>query len=234
MIAHDVLPEQPGGPVRVPSWFENLHPKWQVTPAVQAFADWCYEPLRPMLAGSDELLDDAVWLCTQFLHSMMAPTRPYVDGDPACLLAVAQHGMARTVDTAPVDRFRGMWKPSVSLPDHATAAEPSWADCPSALWPGPKLPERSAPEAERACHWAGSVVAGHDPLLTWASEHDPDDPITDGGAVIINWGQGSCLDNLWPDGMSRCGFAFLQWAAMARKRGEIEHGDTWTSGLGCP
>ena len=235
-VGDGAMPAEPGGVPRKPAWFVN-GPDWVITPTVQAFSDWCHQPLYEPLPYDHSHVpghrDALIHSCVYALHSMAAPSDPRVAVPGDCLLAVTQETFLRVrrrvgwpivwADrTSPLPAHIGPDRNSVDKP------YPHWADCPSKLWPGPYMPARDHPDAERACHWAGSVVAELDPEQTWAVDQG------EASGTSIGWGttadgDGSCVTNLWDPRSGRCGFASDRFASILFRAGELPKFMEWVN-----
>ena len=234
-VGDGAMPAEPGGVPRKPAWFVN-GPDWIITPTVQAFSDWCHQPLYEPLPYDHSHVpshrDALIHSCVDALHSMSVPSDPRVAVPGDCLLAVTQEAFLRVrrrvgwpivwADrTSPLPAHIGPERNSVDKP------YPHWADCPSKLWPGPYLPARDHPDAERACHWAGSVVAELDPEETWAAEQGA-------WGTLIGWGttadgDSSCVTNLWDPRLGRCGFASERHSDILFRAGELPKFMEWAN-----
>ena len=231
----DVLPDNLGDPpkkVRPYGWFG---PTWRLTAPVQEYTDWCYAPLyEPTEGMSAQYVKKAGLVCGAMLHSFMPPTHPKVSVHPECLVAVYQHHLVNKLDYFDM-RPRGTWPPAPTkpLPSHVGAdPRPTWADCPSKLWPGSYLPPRTSPEAGRACAWGLALQQGIDPKQSW-------ELVTERGAVATEQYSAGCIEELWHNKASapygryyrRCEFAWRIYSSITHK--ERVQGREESYGIAC-
>ena len=168
-VLAEMLPDSEGGPPKQPPRSLGASAVWRTEPGtpMRAFSDWCYAPAwQPTMP---EPLTDAdriavAGMCEAALQTMALPAQPKLAVDPSCLLAV---GQANTLqDWGFIEEQLGfdlpdLWASPASAPaPHAPGADLTWADCPSALWPGAHITD---PDLETTCRWAAALIEGRDP-----------------------------------------------------------------------
>ena len=218
--AETAMPAEPRGVPLKPDWFVH-GPDWVITPAVQAFSDWCFAPLYEELPY-DHSSVPGHWLglvssCTNTLHAMAPASDPRVAADGDCLVAVTQEAFLRS---RRVVGWPLVWERTLPLPAHVTDSAPDWegggypgwVDCPSKLWPGPFLPNRDHPDAEQACQWLDAIAEGEDPEERWAR-------------IVANGYEDDriCVTGEWDPQHSRCGWAFNTVMWILRNAGQAHH-----------
>lgn len=174
--------------------------------------------------SSRYVLQAADW-CSKVLHSFIVATRPVVAVEPECFLATFQHHVVRGL-TKPLQGMqpRGTFPPlpTKPLPPHVAAdALPTWVDCPSKIWLGQYLPERSTDEAKRACLWMEDVLTNRDPEYRW------DWLVKEGLDGVAG---DDCIEEHWYAHRTRCQFAFDIWGKFIN---EGEFGMKFSSGFAC-
>lgn len=225
----DTLPKNPGDPPHQPLWWGpgKTGPAWHITPQFQQAADWCYAPLySPVESMSSRYVLQAADWCAKVLHSFIVATRPVVAVDPECFVATFQHRVVRGL--APFGmQPRGTWPPvpTKALPPHVDAdALPEWTDCPSRLWPGQYLPQRSTDAGKRACLWAERVLQNKDPEAHWAHV------VKEG---LVERAKDRCIKEQWPADYTRCEFAHHIWWGFSGSEEDIEPNTVFRTGDAC-
>ncbi|MDE2988878.1 MAG: hypothetical protein OXT70_12625 [Chloroflexota bacterium] len=186
-----------GAPVAGPDYSGAA---WPSGGAFQAFSDWCFGPLWDIPDPYSDRDALAIGnLCTLALWRMTLPSVPELEVPQGCLLAVSQNNVLQwfrqhNLPDAP------LW-PDTPYAGAVSSEPPTWADCPSVLWPESHI---TAPDAETTCRYAADVLAGV----------DRSDPNTTYGETTFTDGEGNpyddCVSSL-PKQFNRCQAA-TAWA----------------------